>query len=283
MNVEVLPFNFFNYWYVLFLHFYFMYTSFFPAFLVLSLSHSLYTETGVRGNFESPCESWITRPRTSGRADSALNCWNIAPAFTFCDLLKLKEFKKVSWHVLILFFTERYSMLWWPRTWDQIDQGPKIKPNTPSLLKEQSVKRILMTFCYTQISALLNCHQRCFLLNKNKYRDPPRGSVQYEQETLEHSLLNGVSTSNPSPQGSGTLGKRRQQECKCQKGGRILRKQDDNHSRADGHMNSQKWRKLAQGLQESAPEGTPMQREVNTNPSLIQKWSPTNNHLQMKI
>lgn len=102
------------------------------------LSLSLYTETGVRGNFESPFESWITRPRTSGRADGDVNCWNIAPAFTFCDLLKLKEFKKVSWHVLILFFTERYSLLWWPRTWDQIDQGPKIKPNTPSLLKEQS-------------------------------------------------------------------------------------------------------------------------------------------------
>jgi hypothetical protein len=58
---------------------------------------------------------------------------------------------------------------------------------------------------YTELSVLLNHLPRGFLLQQmgiNKYRDLHPGLMQRVRETLEHSALNGLSPSNPSPQRS---------------------------------------------------------------------------------
>ena len=59
-------------------------------------------------------------------------------------------------------------------------------------------------------------------------------------EALEHSVLNGMSSSNPSLRAQGTLWRRRQKDCKNQKGWMTPRKYCVPVTTGLTHMNSQR-------------------------------------------
>lgn len=97
-------------------------------------------------------------------------------------------------------------LLWWPRPWDQICQGPWEKPNTSFLLKEyhndMTPYDILL---YSQRHALLSYHQRNLLLQQVEQIWRPTAGQSAEWEALGHSARKGISPLNPLSQGSGNF------------------------------------------------------------------------------
>lgn len=80
-----------------------------------------------------------------------------------------------------------YVPLWWPRTWDSTEKGPRITSNTTVVRTTTtgcSIKLLLIMCCYTHRSVCATARH------------------YGEWETLECADLNEMSPSNLSPQGS---------------------------------------------------------------------------------
>lgn len=106
-----------------------------------------------------------------------------------------------------------HSMIWnlspillrWPRTW-----GPKIKPNATAPKQKQYQNKQTITTKETphrQINVSFNHPQRCFFLQQMGRDNPTTRQCMGVWETLELSVLNGMSLSNPSPRHSRNYGK----------------------------------------------------------------------------
>lgn len=89
----------------------------------------------------------------------------------------------------------------WPRTWHFIGHGTSGNQNTSVLLKEHNNKMTAVSFCNTHRSVPLSAiFQKVFFCSR-RFRDP-NWTMYKEWETLEQSVLNGLSSSNTSHLGS---------------------------------------------------------------------------------
>ena len=132
------------------------------------------------------------------------------------------------------------------------------------------------------IIALLSHHQRSFLLQQMGTNTEIHSWTHAESETVEHGVLNGMSSSNPSPRGSRDFTE--EAERLSEPAGMDDSKEavSTRPSRAAARMSSMTLWQHAQGAHGFPPDRIPARRGGSGRglPSLTMKLSSTDNLLQ---
>ena len=137
---------------------------------------------------------------------------------------------------------------------------------------------------YSQTSVLFSHHQSCFLLSRRGTNTETQKMCR-EGETVEHSVLNVMSPSDPSPWAQGTLWKVRWKDCKSQRGWRTPKEtRPSKYNSTNARVNSLRLWAACTGPVRVCSRWSPRaeRSSVHKLPSLTRKLSPLDKHSQRK-